>query len=133
VAIDLRRWLRFLAGGLFNTAATYLIYLGLIRFMPYQWAYLVAYALGIVIAYVLNSVLVFRVPLSLKRFTAYPVVYLVQYVIAAGLLAIAVEVLHAPEAIAPLAVLVIMVPLSYLLNRLVLGRSGGNAPQDPSP
>jgi putative flippase GtrA len=93
----------------------------------------VAYALGIVIAYVLNSVLVFRVPLSLKRFTAYPLVYLVQYVIAAGLLAIAVEVLHAPEAIAPLAVLVIMVPFSYVLNRLVLARSGGNAPQDPSP
>ena len=73
-----------------------------------------------------------RVPLSLARFTAYPLVYVVQYVIAAGLLAVAVEYLHIAEKIAPLAVLVIMIPLSYVLNRWILGRSGGNAPQAPS-
>lgn len=133
MAIDIRRWARFAAGGLFNTAATYLIYLGLIRFIPYQAAYLVAYALGILIAYVLNSILVFRVPLSLGRFSTYPLVYVVQYVIAAGLLAVAIEFLHLSEVIAPLAVLVIMVPLSYVLNRWVLGRFGGNEPQVPSP
>lgn len=131
--MDIRRWVRFAAGGLFNTAATYLIYLGLILVMPYQWAYLVAYALGIIIAYLLNSLLVFRVPLSVKRASTYPVVYIVQYLMAAGLLAIVVEYLHLPETIGPLAVLVIMIPVSYVLNRLVLARSGGSEPPTPSP
>lgn len=130
--MDIRRWVRFAAGGLFNTAATYLIYLGLVQVMAYQWAYLVAYALGVVIAYLLNSLLVFRVPLSLGRASTYPIVYVVQYAMAAGLLALAVEVLQISEEIAPLAVLVIMVPVSYVLNRLMLARTAGNGPPGPS-
>ena len=130
--MDVRRWIRFVAGGLLNTGATYLIYLGLIRFLPYQAAYLVAYALGIVIAYLLNSWLVFRVPLSLGRFFAYPLIYVVQYLVSAALLAVGVELLHLSPEIAPLAVLAIMIPVSYALNRSVLGRSRGSGLQDPS-
>lgn len=128
--MDVGRWLRFAAGGIANTAASYAAYLGLVQFIPYLWAYTAAYILGIVVAYVINSVLVFRVPLSLARFAAYPVIYVVQYGVAAGLLAVCVELLGLGVAIAPLAVIVAMIPVSYGLNRIVLARARGSAPQD---
>ncbi len=131
--MDVRRWLRFAAGGVANTVVTYAAYLALVQFMPYQWAYFAAYVLGIVIAFLVNSVLVFRVPLSRNRFFAYPLVYVVQYLIAAGLLAIGVEYAELPVRIAPLVVIAAMIPISYLLNRLVLARSPGSGLPGSSP
>lgn len=124
--MDIRRWFRFAAGGVANTVVTYLIYLALIPLLPYQAAYFVAYVLGIAIAFIINSVFVFRVPLSLGRFFAYPLIYVAQYLMAAGLLAIGVEYLRLSVELAPLAVIVAMIPVSYLLNRLVLARSPGS-------
>jgi putative flippase GtrA len=131
--MDVRRWFRFAAGGVANTVVTYAVYLALIRIMPYLAAYLAAYVVGIVIAYVVNSVLVFRVPLSLGRFFAYPLVYVVQYVIAAGVLAVCVEYVGLSVSIAPLAVIAAMIPVSYLLNRFALSRSPGSGLPGSSP
>ncbi len=124
--MDIRRWIRFFAGGVATTVVSYAAYLALLQFMPYQRAYFVAYVLGIAVAYVINSVLVFRVPLSRGRFIVYPLIYLFQYAVQAGLLAIGVEVVGLPVKLAPLAVIVLMIPVSYVLNRLVLGRSPGS-------
>lgn len=131
MAIDIRRWMRFAAGGVANTAVTYAVYLALVQFVPYLWAYLAAYVLGILIAYVVNSIVVFRVPMSLARFFAYPWVYVAQYLIATGLLAIGVEYAGLSVGVAPLAVIAAMIPVSYLLNRIALARSPGSGPQDP--
>jgi len=130
------RWLRFIVGGAVNTALTYALYLGLATFLPYQVAYLIAYVAGIGIAYLINSKLVFGTPLSLKRASVYPLVYLVQYVIAAGLLAVLVEFAGLSEKIAPLVVIVAMIPVSYGLNWLALrtrpaASGSGNAPPGP--
>jgi putative flippase GtrA len=124
--MDIRRWIRFFAGGVATTVVSYAVYLALVPFLSYQRAYFAAYVLGIAVAYVINSVLVFRVPLSRSRFVIYPLIYLFQYAMAAGLLALGVEVVGLPVKLAPLAVIVVMVPISYVLNRLVLGRSPGN-------
>ncbi|MGE4062577.1 MAG: GtrA family protein [Rhodospirillaceae bacterium] len=131
--MDIGRWLRFVAGGAANTAVTYAVYLALIRFMPYLWAYFVAYVIGIVIAFVVNSRFVFRVPLSLKRFFAYPLVYIVQYLVSTVLLAACVEVLGLSVSIAPLVVIATMIPVSYLLNRFVLVRAPDSGLPGSSP
>lgn len=115
-----QRWLRFLCGGAANTLFTYLLYLGLIRILPYQWAYFAAYVTGIVLAYWLNARFVFKVPLSWKGLFAYPVVYLVQYVLAAVLLEALVRLGGVPPAYAPLLVTAVLLPLTYLMNKLVL-------------
>ena len=116
-----QRWLRFIIGGGINTGFTYLVYLGVNKFLPYHAAYLIAYALGIVFSYWFNARVVFRVPLSSKGFAAYPVVYVVQYLVSALCLGGLVEFLQISELIAPLVVAVVMIPLTYLMSKLVLG------------
>ena len=77
---------RFLATGLVNTAVGYGVYLGLLRWTSYEIAYAAAYVIGIVVAYVLNSLFVFRSPIGLRTALRYPFVYLAQYLFGAGLL-----------------------------------------------
>ncbi|NML62587.1 GtrA family protein [Massilia sp. RP-1-19] len=116
--------MRFVAGGVANTAFSYGVYLLLQFVMDYQLAYLVAYAAGIVFAYWFNARHVFRVPLSWRGLFAYPLVYVVQYGLSALLLHVLVERLGAAPAWAPLPVTVAMLPLTYAMNRLVLTFKG---------
>lgn len=118
--VNWQRWIRFLCGGAANTLFTYLLYLALTRVLGYQWSYLAAYATGIVFAYWLNATYVFKVPLSWKGLFAYPVVYLVQYLFSALLLEAIVRFGKIPPTFAPLAVTAAMLPLTYLMNKLVL-------------
>ena len=45
---------RFLASGGLNTLVTYIAYLVLLHWLPYQQSYSIAFASGIALAYVLN-------------------------------------------------------------------------------
>lgn len=115
-----QRWLRFLVGGGINTAFTYGVYLTLNLVMGYQSAYLMAYSMGVVFAYWFNAVLVFRVPLSWKGFFSYPLVYLIQYGVSALLLGVLVEFGSVSTTLAPLAITIGMVPLTYVMSKLML-------------
>lgn len=121
----LLRWRQlasFVIGGAFNTGVTYLCYLGLHMLLSYQVAYLLAYAAGIVFSYCFNSLVVFRRPMSWRGLMAFPAVYLVQYAVSALILALIVEQFGVPAWWAPLAVSVLMLPLTYVLTRFVLNR-----------
>ena len=118
-----RRWLRFLLGGGINTAFTYGIYFALNLTMNYQLAYLLAYASGVVFAYWFNAVLVFKVALSWKGFFAYPLVYVTQYCLSAFLLEVLVKLAHIDERLAPLLIVICMLPFTYMLSRYVLSWS----------
>jgi putative flippase GtrA len=115
-----QRWLRFIIGGGINTGFSYLVYLGINAILPYHVAYLIAYAVGVVFSYWFNARVVFRVPLSWKGLAAYPVVYIVQYLVSALCLGGLVEFFQISELIAPLVVAVAMIPLTYLMSKLVL-------------
>ncbi len=117
-----QRWLRFIIGGGINTGFTYLVYLGINEILPYHVAYLIAYAVGVIFSYWFNARVVFRVPLSWKGLAAYPVVYVVQYLVSALCLGGLVEFLQVSELIAPLVVAVAMIPLTYLMSKLLLSR-----------
>lgn len=114
---------RFLVGGALNTALTYLIYLVLQWVMSYQLAFLAAYLSGIVLSYFINASLVFRQPLSWGTALRFPLVYLVQYVLGAILLALLVETLGMDARIAPLAVVVLLLPATYLMTKRALAQS----------
>ena len=114
------RGLRFLVGGLINTAFTYALYLLLKIIVPYQWAYFIAYALGVIFAYWFNARWVFRVPLSWQGLFSYPIVYILQYLLSALLLGALVEKLDVSVNLAPIYVVVALLPITYLMNHFVL-------------
>ena len=118
-----QRWLRFIVGGGINTGFTYLVYLCVNEFLPYHVAYLIAYTMGVIFSYWFNARVVFRVPLSWKGLATYPVVYVVQYLISALCLGGLVEFFRISELIAPLIVVAVMIPITYLMSKFVLGRA----------
>ena len=113
---------RFLGVGLVNTGVGYGIYLILLQWIGYELAYAAAYVVGIVVAYVLNSLLVFRSPLRLRTALRYPFVYLAQYLFGSVLLYFMVRWLGFDRRWAALVALILSVPVSFLLNRVVLGQ-----------
>lgn len=116
--------MRFLAAGGANTAFTYIIYLTLLNWIRYEFAYALAYILGIATSYLINSLFVFRKPLSWKAALAFPLIYVVQLVIGSIVLKVSVEWLSVSERYAPLVVIAITLPLTFLLSRrVVVGRT----------
>jgi putative flippase GtrA len=118
----------FLLFGVINTLLTYGLYLLLLLAVSYPAAYSASYVVGIFLSYVLNARFVFREPLRLSKALQYPVVYIVQYFLGLGLLYLMVEVFHLSEVVAPLAVVLMTVPCTFVLSRYVIrGRTRGKA------
>jgi len=115
-----KRFISFLFFGGLNTAITYLLYLLLSKVVHYQLAYLIAYITGIVLAYVLNLLFVFNEQSSLKKILSYPAIYIVQYLLGAALLYVLLHLLKLPNAVAPLLVAILLLPVSYVMNKKVL-------------
>lgn len=113
---------RFLLSGAFNTAATYLLYLALLRFMPYRLSYTISFICGIVIAYILNLSFVFRAQGGLKTIALFPLVYLAQYLAGLGVVSLWVELLDWQASLAPIAAIIVTIPLTFVLSRLVFDR-----------
>ena len=120
---SLTNLIKFLIGGGINTAFTFGLYYGLQIMMPYQMAYALAFAIGVVFSYWFNATIVFKTPMSWKGLFSFPLVYLVQYLVSALLLSVFVEWLHIPQSAAPLLVIVMTIPGTFVLTRWVLGRT----------
>ena len=114
---------KFVIGGGINTAVTYGLYLGLQFFLPYQVAYAVVFACGIVFSYWFNAKVVFKTAANWKGLFAFPLVYLVQYLLSAVLLSVFVERLGIPQSVAPLTVIVLTIPVTFMLTRWFLRRT----------
>ena len=123
-----RPFLRFLAVGGFNTLCSYIIYLLVLQAFHYQVAYSLAYCCGIVIAYSLNSRFVFDVPWSWSGLLRFPLVYVFQYAVGAICLWMIVEVMGFDKVLAPIVVVALTVPLTYLLAGRILRWRGHNGP-----
>lgn len=116
----LKRFLKFVAGGGINTSSTYLLYILLDKFIDYQIAYLISYTIGIFFAYWFNSTIVFNVTLSWTKLIFYPIIYCIQLITSTFLLILLVENFNISTIIAPLIVISLMIPLTYLLNKFFL-------------
>lgn len=123
-----KRFIGFIAFGGLNTVVTYAVYLLLTGVMHYQWAYLIAYVAGIALAYMFNLRLVFRARSSIGKVILYPVIYPVQYAFGAGLMDLLVRVLDFSRIWAPLLVVALLMPVSFLTNKaLLIGGETGDA------
>ena len=117
---------RFVAAGAVNTVLSYILYVVLFQVIAYRAAFTLAYVAGIVSSYFLNARFVFRRAPTWRTVARFPLVYVVQYASSLVLVTAAVQWLAIPEWAAPLAALVVVVPITYVLSRLVF--SDGNPP-----
>jgi hypothetical protein len=92
-----REFILFLLAGGINTALTYGLYLLLLLVMSYPFAYTGSYVAGIFLSYYLNARFVFREPLSLAKALKYP-----------------------NKKIAPLVIVVVTVPATFVMSRYII-------------
>ena len=111
---------RFLGVGGANTLLTYFIYLALLNFVSYRLAFSVTFVLGIVIGYYLNTSFVFDSSFSWRKFFKYPLIYVFQYIVGLFLLMVLVDFLEIDSRLAPLLSVVLLMPLTFLMNRRLL-------------
>ena len=115
-------FLRFLASGVANTAVTYVLYALLLMVMPYRWAYSLAFAAGIALAYVLYRFFVFRTSAGRSGLFWVITIYAAQYLMGLGLVTLWTDLLGLPDLLAPAFAVAITLPLTFVLNRLVFKR-----------
>ncbi|WP_405104644.1 GtrA family protein [Paenibacillus sp. FSL K6-1217] len=115
-----KEFLKFVVSGGINTLTTYLMYLLLLLFLNYSLSYTVSYVSGIFLSYYLNTVFVFKEKMSIEKFLKFPIVYLIQYFINLLMLYILVEHLHLSTKIVPLIVVVVTIPVTFVLSKLII-------------
>ena len=111
---------RFLLTGLFNTLVTYVAYLLLLPFLPYLYAYTIAYCVAVLNSYFMSVFFVFREKVSLRSFLKFPFVYAAQYFLGASILWLLVGKLGLSPAWAMVVVIIVTVPITFLASRFVL-------------
>jgi putative flippase GtrA len=127
-AIAASSFLRFLISGGVNTAATYAVYLALLHIVRYKAAYTIAYIFGILLSFAINRFFVFQTHRGWRSILLFPFVYLSQYLVSLGVVWTWVEHFHLMKELAPLVAIVITIPLTFVLSRLVFGRQENEAP-----
>jgi putative flippase GtrA len=110
----------FAVTGLSSTLIMYGLYIVLYQFINYQYAYFIAYSISVLVLYFMNS-FVFKKPPLLATFFQFPLVYLFQYAVSAAFLAISVR-LGFSVTYAPLLVIIVLLPVTFLLNQLIFSR-----------
>jgi putative flippase GtrA len=113
---------RFLLVGATNTTVSYVLYLLLLAFAPYLYAYSISYGTGVVVSYILNSRFVFRQPLSLGKFLQFPIVYAIQYGLGATILWLLVGHASISPELAMIGVVAVSIPVTFITSRFILKR-----------
>lgn len=109
---------RFIVSGGINTAATYAMYLLLLKWIGYNASYTIAYVAGIALSYVLNRVFVFGTHQGVRTALLFPLVYLAQYLGGLLVLWLWIEALGLGTRSGPIAVVLTTLPMTYVLTKL---------------
>lgn len=99
---------------------SYGLYLVLLLWIRYEAAYVIAFVAGVALAYVVNTLVVFREPMRRHSALRFPVVYVVQFVLSWLLLALAVERFGVPESWALLLAVSVTLPVTFVLSRRII-------------
>lgn len=114
------QWGKFLLGGGLNFAITYVVYVILNTIMYFQFAFAIAYGVGIIWGYWFNTKFVFNAKISLAAFLRYPTVYVFQYFQSAIVLWVGVEMFQMNKNLVPIVATIISIPVTFTLSKLIL-------------
>lgn len=111
---------RFVLLGGANTLLTWAFFSLLVGWMGHQLALILAYALGVIIAWLGNSRWVFRARPGPMQMVVYPLIYLTTWLVNAGLLEWLVDIRDIGPRFSQALALLVIVPLSFSLNAALL-------------
>ena len=117
---DKKQMFGFAITGILSTLIMFGLYVMLYQLINYQYAYLIAYTISVIALYFMNM-FVFKGAMSLQTFIEFPLIYLLQYILGAASLGFIVR-LGFPVAYAPLLVIGVLLPVTFLLNRIVFSK-----------
>lgn len=96
------------------------LYVLLHQFINYQIAYLIAYVISVICLFFMNR-FVFKGQISLATLLEFPLIYLLQYVLGAISLGFIVW-LGFSVTYAPLVIIIVLLPVTFILNRIVFSK-----------
>lgn len=99
---------------------TYGLYLGLLPYMSYQLAYVIAFAVGLVLAYAVNAKFVFREAMRMESAFRFPLVYVVQFAVGFFVLKLLVAYFAVPASLGLALSTVATIPLTFYLSRKII-------------
>lgn len=111
---------RYLLVGISNTLVVYVVYLLLLPFLPYLYAYTLSFCVSVVNAYFMNVFFVFRKKATLHSFLKFPFVYVAQYLIGASILWLLVGQMGVSPSWAMAVVIIVTVPFTFVAIRFVM-------------
>ena len=111
---------RFVGVGALNTLLTFLLYQALLFAVPYQVAYTLSFAAGIVFSAVVNARVTFGTTLTARTGLRFAAFYLFNYGLGLALLTVLVEFGGISPVIAPVLAIVLLLPVSFFGSRIAL-------------
>ncbi len=126
-----RVFLRFVAVNAVNTGLYYLLYLLLLLAMPYVAANVVALAVAVALAYLMNARWAFQVDLTGRSLAAFVAGNLTTTVLRTLVLWVLVEFAGLGERVAPILATALTLPAAFVLTRLAMGSGAVRAPARP--
>lgn len=128
----MRHWVeriaRFALVGVVNTAVHYAIYLALVRLIPYLLAYVVAFMVATVCSYFLNCRFTFHVRPTLRGLLEFPLSSLTNFVVSTAGMYVAVQWWSVPTWLAPMPVVLVAVPVTFLVAQFLMARHRAEQP-----
>ncbi len=117
---DKKQMIGFAVTGIFSTLIMFGLYVVFYHLMNYQYAYLLAYSISVIALYFMNR-FVFKGNMSFHNFLQFTLIYLMQYALGAAALKLMVW-LRFSVTYAPLLVVIVLLPVTFLLNRIVFSK-----------
>ena len=114
--------LKFIIVGGINTLNYYVVYLLLLKLLhiEYMISHITGFLVAVVISYYLNCYFVYRVKPTWRKFISFPITQIVNVSLQTVLLYVFVSWLNLPAEIAPFAVLIITIPITFILSKWIL-------------
>jgi putative flippase GtrA len=123
-----RVFVRFLTVNVLNTGLYYLLYLLLLRVMPYVAANLVALAVAVVLAYLMNARWAFQVGMTGRSMVMFVASNLTTTGLRTLVLWALVEFVGLTEQLSPLLATAVTLPAAFMLTRWAMRSGGGSEP-----
>ncbi len=95
------------------------MYFILLEFTTYTSAYTVTYLVGMISSFLLNAQFVFKVSINLSNIVSFPLIHFLNFIISIAFIRFLIERAGVSEYLAPLFAVLIVMPLSYLLFKVI--------------